>query len=482
MNNSSSNSLNNNNANHHRPSIMIHNNSNNSLNGIGTPVVVTGTDDASGVYTPAGNHNSSSYQISTNNGHSKFQSKNFLAFFRGKISHEADIVQLDSPATAVSFGRLEGLATEREPFIVIGLADGRILVAMLPLPVLRVFSSTIYNVHMDSSLNNVTGSFTNGPPVSARPPSEQTKQDHINTSPTQKSRASIIGTTKSHLGLTGTMISNAESVGSSTAPRNTTLGAAPETSRSSALLETKQLQQHHHHSLDLNANMNHRLSHVDEEPTDENTVLLLHLNNCASLQIHGAEVTAVSVGPTGLWIISTASDGSMFMTTLSQKAKENPFYESTNSESLVVLTDRNALTALKSRVEEMDNHVKESKSEADRAVQRMSEKFSKTIHELETRLAREVKLRDDIILKGREDHLKTTNSLKEQLNTIENTLSKELHDTEHYYERKIAQESLYLDKMKQVIIFLSSSCIFFIYSFNHHLINNVAIIIIIDYI
>jgi hypothetical protein len=81
------------------------------------------------------------------------------------------------------------------------------------------------------------------------------------------------------------------------------------------------------------------------------------------------------------------------------------------------------------------------------AVMKLS--YTKQINELESKIKREVEKRDKIIIQEREEHIKRSKLHKQEIEGLKDKDEKELTQLEINYEKKLAKESLYLDKMKQ---------------------------------
>lgn len=112
--------------------------------GMGTPTGPVGaslsiTGGASGG--TAGGLSSGGREEGADDGAGKRMS--FLVVWRGEVSMEkGETIYVDGVVTCFTFGRMDGHSTGREDIMIVGMADGRILVSLLPLPV-RLISPTI---------------------------------------------------------------------------------------------------------------------------------------------------------------------------------------------------------------------------------------------------------------------------------------------------------------------------------------------------
>lgn len=174
-------------------------------------------------------------------------------------------------------------------------------------------------------------------------------------------------------------------------------------------------------------------------------------SQCKILQLHKDAVSCVAIAPTGLWIFTTGRDGAVHMLSTSMRARDMVELPEklTVRENDFILTEKEQLNSLRERIGDIESVITELKRDSERTITKLTESALETKTGLETRLKREVKQRDDIILRGREDMLKSTRQLHEEIKHIKVEHAREISELESMYERKLSKESLYLENMRQ---------------------------------
>ena len=190
---------------------------------------------------------------------------------------------------------------------------------------------------------------------------------------------------------------------------------------------------------------------VTMSPPDQSISSYLDESHCKILQLHKDAVSCVSIAPTGLWIFTAGRDGAVHMLSTSMRARdmiELP-EKTTVRENDFILTEKEQLNSLRERIGDIETVITELKRDSERTISKLTESSLETKTGLESRLKREVKQRDDIILRGREDMLKSTRQLHEEIKQIKVDHAREISELESMYERKLSKESLYLENMRQ---------------------------------
>ena len=172
---------------------------------------------------------------------------------------------------------------------------------------------------------------------------------------------------------------------------------------------------------------------------------------CKVLQLHKDAVACVSIALTGLWIFSAGNDGAVHMLSTSIRARDMVDIpeKATARENEFIVTEKEKLNGFRSRIADIENVITELKRDSERTISKLTETSRDTKTALEAKLKREIKQRDDIILCGREDMLKSTRELNEQIKQIRLDHAREISELESMYERKLSNESLYLENMRQ---------------------------------
>lgn len=190
---------------------------------------------------------------------------------------------------------------------------------------------------------------------------------------------------------------------------------------------------------------------VDDTKSQQQTLEHLNETACKSVQLHASSSQSVVISKTGLWIFSAGLDGSIFMLGTSSRAKEmmNIPEHTQAPECSIILTDKSRFKTIRERVEEVDILIEDTKKGCDRLINKQNEQHKQTMDELANRMKLEIKKRDDIIINGREDQARVIKRLNDEMAANKSVAQKDLSELELRYERKLANESLYLEKMRQ---------------------------------
>jgi hypothetical protein len=180
----------------------------------------------------------------------------------------------------------------------------------------------------------------------------------------------------------------------------------------------------------------------------------LNTSLCKSLQLHKSAVSSVTISMSGLWIFSAGADGTVFMLSTSIRARDTimasyPPEETTASENEYVVTEREQLSGLRSRLADVESIISEIKRDSERTITKLTESGAEVKSELEKRLKMEVKKRDEIIIRGREDLIKSNKNYNDIISKMKVDHAREISELESLYEKKLSKESLYLEKMRQ---------------------------------
>jgi hypothetical protein len=168
------------------------------------------------------------------------------------------------------------------------------------------------------------------------------------------------------------------------------------------------------------------------------------------LQLHDGHVTKVTTSISGYWVLTSGADGSIFMLSTSIKARDIPDVpEAFSAENQIILTDRPALKSQLSKIEDKDSLLDEMTKDKKASIARLEDIRKKEIADLQHTMEREVSKRDEIILLGRQEYSQTVKKMTAEIESIKKEHAQEAAETEVIYERKLAQELVYLQNMKQ---------------------------------
>jgi WD40 repeat protein len=322
-------------------------------------------------------------------------SRAFLVYWTGgKIeSTKETVLELAHPVTAISFGMLDG--RDMKEICVMGLANGDVVISLLPLP-LKVVS----DMHIDPSCD--VRYMTIG--SDSRDPQTPTKRSgrlmpvESGDVPDNADRAATPGAV-------------ATPGDSTPLPGNDEMTAAQEVAN---------------------------VAHTYDEKL------------CRVFSLHEGAVTRTFVSASGLWIFSAGVDGSIFMLNTNLKAKEQvEVSEAYGHENHIVLTDKAMLKSQQSRIEDKDAMLEEMAKEKKHTVLQLEAQRESEKKVLEETMIREIAKRDDIILVGRTELQQANKKAAEKLEHTHKQYRTQLAELEVMYEKKLAHESLYLENMKQ---------------------------------
>ena len=431
-------------------------------------------------------YNGTSMQSNANEAGDTLQRKHFLVVSKDNVNPAARVIHLESPVSDIALGAIEGVNREEKTDIcVIGLQDGRVLIALLPFAtVVRAVGLHDTFMHVPENGANVNVNITSSYSISNTGAGGGGLKTH-RTAGSKTERSAVGFTARS----------------TTTTPRTALSVAAGLTQRAASALSVNSGPSASN-SVNGGDSINDPydgIPEVEEEGEDEdvdavqNTVDVLDEAACRVLRLHSGAVTRCAISATGYWIFTAGADGSVFMLATSARARE--FVEVPERlgalENGLVVTDKKQLESLRGRILEVDNLLEEKQTENERALMRVSEQKNLAVQELETRMkrsvrmcihafmrmlipltlvsfftsmcshscishlmwyltnSREVSKRDDIIIRGREDHVKHSRQLQEESDNQKAYYEERIAELEMAYERKLAQESLYLEKMKQ---------------------------------
>jgi hypothetical protein len=173
------------------------------------------------------------------------------------------------------------------------------------------------------------------------------------------------------------------------------------------------------------------------------------------------------MSPCGSRIFTTGKDGAIFMLAVSKSmvasnGQGGDDYEEASAvasegvkssgESSLMLADKKSFERLVNQTLEMRVAMEDKQRDREKGFLKLTEQTDIQIVDLETRLKREVAKRDAIILNERDDHYKQKQELNLLLSSFDRKQREIVAKVELGYEQKLAQEALYLDRMKQVYI------------------------------
>ena len=306
----------------------------------------------------------------------------------GHINQNLVLVELRLSVTALAFGVWEGRA--QEEFCVLGLADGSLLISSLPFPLVTITSTASVNgLPSGAGITGAGGGGGAGGVVETLAPSSLA----VPFSRMKRKQSTYTMSIKE---------TDDSTVDSSKA--------------TNAGTETRAI--------------------IDE-------------NLCRVLAIHVGPVSKVCVSQNSLWIISGGYDGTMSIVSTGVITGDADVSEHPAEENNIILTNRLELMTQKQRAEEDEAHVEELLREKDRVINQIKESSKQALLESEATRKREVGKRDQIIITERDDHVNRKKAMDAAVEGLRESHERDLAALEVEYERRLAQETLYLQKIRQ---------------------------------
>lgn len=321
-----------------------------------------------------------------------------------------DILQLDCPVRSIALGDADGI--EKIDICVLGMADGRILIARLPLPIVRAI--------------DITSPLISAPNTAI---SDDTSRLGFGSS-SHRHKGGILDQDGGEIGRRRDMAIN--------------------------------------HSTNSRINNKHD-NNSNESSTDASVMSILEANNkdtttitygdasgaehldeksCFQFDIHVGPVNGVVISPNGMWIFSAGDDGVIFMFATNKRGLDM-IQINEGLENRFHLMDRLRLKNLHTQLSDSINLVDMNEKEFEIKMNSMIDEKNKVIHDQQVKTLKDLKHRDETILQCRNDYLKLKASVNSEMAAIQRECEATIHDVELTYEQKLSQETLYLDKLKQ---------------------------------
>lgn len=322
-----------------------------------------------------------------------------------------DILQLDCPVRSIALGDADGI--EKIDICVLGMADGRILIARLPLPIVRAI--------------DITSPLISAPNTAL---SDDTSRLGFGSS-SHRHKGGILDQDGGEIGRRRDMAIN--------------------------------------HSTNSRINNKHD-NNSNDSSTDASVMSILEANNkdttttitygdasgaehldeksCFQFDIHVGPVNGVVISPNGMWIFSAGDDGVIFMFATNKRGLDM-IQINEGLENRFHLMDRLRLKNLHTQLSDSINLVDMNEKEFEIKMISMIDEKNKVIHDQQVKTLKDLKHRDETILQCRNDYLKLKASVNSEMAAIQRECEATIHDVELTYEQKLSQETLYLDKLKQ---------------------------------
>jgi WD40 repeat protein len=432
--------------------------------------------------------------ISSNSmGTTQLPKQSFLAVWTDDISSTPTIVQLDMPARCIAVGRSGG--NDRMDLCVVGFDDGRVLISALPLPLILVRSALTAltaplnaaavmlkrrknsllatkgnNGNSNSSVSGDSKGATKvgfGSHFASKESKDRDRDDNASLSSGHALKKS--GSKKHQtdsLQDTGNVSLSGTSGEGSTEPQDE--------DGSMALFDESDPQQ-------------------DSNGRAAGTVIMkkykLEESKCRWQRLFAGSVNVVCFSIEGDWLLVGGDEGTLMMLATFRSFNESDLARrslfgstqstasgsseqqlsvtnSTNIDSSknninaqvsgndstqlqFYLMERSKVTALKTRLQELEVALEHSKKENELYLSKMLEAKEKAFVDMEAKLKKEIQKRDESIISSRKEYLAMKKSMTEEAAKLKKSAAENLSAMETSYEKKISQDALYMDRLKQ---------------------------------
>jgi WD40 repeat protein len=355
------------------------------------------------------NETTNSFQVASSTGPKNY----FVALWENEISANPVIAYCDVPIKSVALGRLS--SPDSVDVCVLGLGDGRVLISTFPIPLLYInpvsVSTTISNSKpqlFHSGSIRLGGKKRKPGALSMESVKENINETSVSTemlNPAQKSVTDSVGEESSgnfspNRGVEGTVVQSNN-------------------------LEKKQTY----------------CAMIDE-------------NNCKVFRLFVGATTHVSFSQEGEWIFTAGEDNSIHLISTAKNiseeaAQKQQLLDISTAAQQFLMMDKAKMQHLRSKLIDLEYSVEQNRKDNEMYLTKVLEGKEKQMQELESKLNKEVQKRDENIIAGRKEYLHMKRSMQDEIVSLKQRSDEALSAMELMYEKKLAQEAVYLDKMKQ---------------------------------
>lgn len=387
--------------------------------------------------------------------------KTFLAVWKDGLSETAPrVISLESEARCIALGDTDG--PDKFDICVLGMADGRILITVLPFP------GTFHRM-IDVQ---VAATITHMPPSPSPEPHVKTQARRHKGFLASGSDVPAAMMNKAGRKVSGLFTQYENPAQDATVTTVTTARTATDADSSVMSLGLSGRHQHQHQQankdsddLSLPSRQSGAFDAQDFATalnTDRSGVPAMAAKDavqteyldearCHQLRMHCGPVSVVTISRNGMWVFSAGTDGVVHMYATSKKALElmEVPVPSDTFENRFHLVEGSKLRALRHQLNDTERLIESNKKDYDLKVEKILESKDKMVQDLQARMQKEVKQRDEAILHSRNEYLKLKTGMNGEIAAIRKQCNDSICELELTYEQKLSQESLYLDKMKQ---------------------------------
>jgi WD40 repeat protein len=332
--------------------------------------------------------------------------KSFVAMWTNDVSPTPTVIQVETPVRSIAIGRV-GFPDSYD-LCVLGLVDGRILISLLPLPYIEI-------------------SFGPATPISSPFQPAVHKISRRRKGPTLSSASEFtpldLGTEHGH-------------------------HQHPPHSRSKSFLNFNN---------GVESLLQENSGYQEEVPPFEGPHYTLDESACRALRLAVGSVLSLVFSPDGNQIIAGAEDGSVHLLTTTKKFGDHLLEDGgtqnkeqeTQGNCHFFMVEKSKMLNLRSRLTDLEMFIDHNRRDHEMTVAKIIETKDKTFKELETKLRKELSKRDESIIQGRKEYLIMRKEMHEEVEKLKKFNDDSLGAMELTYEKRLAHEGLYMEKMKQ---------------------------------
>jgi hypothetical protein len=398
-------------------------------------------------------------------GHSDYAAQPFrrtyLAIWKDSLTGTTPrVLAMDSEVRCVALGETDGV--DKFDICVLGMADGRVLVSSLPLP---GYAHKV--LHVDSTIN-ISPAVTLPSPLHAGVQSAAQLFQGQARAPSKRTKGGVPAESKRGMLTTHDEQGPGEAATVATAQTGQTSQTGDADSSTASVLhrDRDDMSIHSRQSSVLDGGLDGTGtvpgSHAGSVPgtaqsfreaaaTAQTHHDHLDEGRCRQMRMHFGPVSIVTVSRNGLWIFSAGTDGVIHLYATSKRGAEmvEMSYNGDSMESRFHMVEASKLRALRAQLSDTERLIETNKKDYDLKVDKILESKEKMVMDLKQKMQKEIKQRDETIVQSRNEYLKLKTGMNSEIAAIRKQCNDSISDLELSYEQKLAQEGLYLDKMKQ---------------------------------
>jgi len=168
-----------------------------------------------------------------------------------------------------------------------------------------------------------------------------------------------------------------------------------------------------------------------------------------TIPLHCGAIQCVVKSNSGHWIMTYGADGHIFMLSTKRSDHRLDMPEVMSAECSVAMTPKTELQTQLQLIEDLERKIEDMVHSNERESVATIERCNKHVAEVETKMATEIRRRDEIIIRERDVNIRRLREAAEELENAKIDGVSQAQQLEVMYEKKLATEAMYLNKMRQ---------------------------------